>query len=144
MRTKPILLLSAAFLVLGLVLAALAAAGQRPLVKNGVIHACLVTKGKKSQRGTIHVVSSAGKCNKRKGEQALTWGVVGPAGANGAPGPAGAPGANGTTGGAGATGATGAQGEKGSSAVIENSLKETIVQQGKTIELLTNEVETLT
>src|SRR3954469_5640773 len=145
MRTKPLLLMSSVFLVLGLVLAPLAVAGKKPqLVKNGVIHACLVTKGKKSQRGTIHVVSSAAKCNKKKGEQALTWGVAGPAGANGAPGPAGVPGANGTTGGAGATGATGAQGEKGSSAVIENSLKETIVQQGKTIELLTNEVETLT
>src|SRR3954447_14233359 len=108
MRTKPLLLMSSALLVLGLVLAPLAAAGKRPLVKNGVIHACLVTKGKKSQRGTIHVVSAAGKCNKKKGEQALTWGVAGPSGANGAPGPAGAPGANGTP------GAAGAQGEKGS------------------------------
>ena len=51
-------------------------------MKNGVIHACLKTKGKKSQRGTIHIVGSARKCNRRKGEQ----GVAGPTGTAGAQG----------------------------------------------------------
>jgi hypothetical protein len=120
MRTKLLLTMSSALLVLGLVLAPLAAAGKGPRVKNGVVHACLKTKGKKSQRGTIHVVDSAKQCNRKKGEQALTWslgtsttgtqGPAGPAGETGAAGPtgkAGAAGANGANGGVGNTGATG-------------------------------------
>jgi hypothetical protein len=69
MRTKVLLSTSSVLLVLGLVLVPLAAAGKSPVVKNGVIHACLKTKGKKSQRGTIHVVSSARSGWSRRGHR---------------------------------------------------------------------------
>jgi hypothetical protein len=89
MRTKRIVTCSSALLVLGLVLAPLAAAGKGPRVKNGVVHACLKTKGKKAQRGTIHVVSSPKQCKKKKGEQALTWSLTEATGAAGTAGTAG-------------------------------------------------------
>jgi hypothetical protein len=60
------LLSMSSVLLLGLVLAPLAAAGKGPGVKNGVVHACLITKGKKFQRETIRVVNSAKRCNKEE------------------------------------------------------------------------------
>ena len=54
----------------------------------GVIHACMKTKGKKAQRGTIRVVTSPKAC--KKGERALTWNLAGPGGSQGSQGSTGA------------------------------------------------------
>ncbi len=157
MRIKWIVTSLSALLVLALVVAPLAVAGKGPRVKNGVIHACLKTKGKKSLRGTIHVVNSPRQCKKKKGEQALTWALAGTTGSvggtgtateggtgsQGATGPRGASGSPGTAGTAGATGEKGAQGEKGSAAAIEDTLKETILSQSKEIEILLGKIGTL-
>ncbi|HVV90662.1 MAG TPA: hypothetical protein VHB53_09225 [Solirubrobacterales bacterium] len=148
MRTKWLLTSLSALLVLGLVVVPLAAAGKGPRVKNGIVNACLETKGKKSERGTIRVVNSPRQCKKRKGEQALTWALAGTAGngggTDGAAGPQGPVGPQGATGATGAAGERGAQGESGAAATIETKLKETITTQAKEIEDLAGHVVTLT
>jgi Collagen triple helix repeat (20 copies) len=162
MRLRSIAILASVLpIVLGLVLAPLASAGNSPRVTGGVIHACMKTKGKKSQRGTLRIVNSAKQCKKKKGEKALTWGLVGPTtagpqGATGSQGPTGPNGATGTTGANGATGTNGTtgangeagtrgeKGEKGSAATLENQLEEVIDEQTKEIELLSGKVLTLT
>src|ERR1700749_5045521 len=101
---------SALVLVVALLVAPLASAGTSPRIKGGVIHACMKTKGKKSQRGTIRVVSSAKQCKKNKGEKPLTWSLVGTTGAQGTTGPEGQAGAKGTSGTSGTTGSTGSNG----------------------------------
>jgi hypothetical protein len=110
-------------LLLGLVplaLAAAAVAGKSTEQRraNGVIYACAQKHG-----GRLRVVANPGAC--RRGEQALSWNIQGPAGAPGATGPAGPagpigpPGARGPAGPpgpqgvAGANGATGARGATG-------------------------------
>lgn len=139
MQAKRIVTLASALLALGLLLAPLAAAGKSPRVRNGVVHACVKTKGKRSQRGTIRIVNSARQCKRKKGEQALTWSLLG-AGATGGTGTAGATSPQGTMGPTGPAGEKGAQGEKGAAATIESQLKETIVTQTKDIEDLTGKV----
>jgi hypothetical protein len=136
--------------MLGLVLAPLAGA-KGPAIKNGVVHACLKTKGKKSQRGTIHVVNSPKQC-KKKGERPLTWSLVGTsstgteraAGPQGPVGPGGAAGTAGAPGPTGTTGTTGTTGEKGSAATVDDQLKETINEQTKEIQVLLSKVGSLT
>ncbi|MBS1886685.1 MAG: hypothetical protein JSU06_05795 [Actinobacteria bacterium] len=103
-------------------------------MKNGVLHACLLTKGGKAQRGTIRVVNSAKECRKKKGEQALAWALLGAGGT--AAGPTGPPGPAGPT---GATGPQGPQGENGGGGVLE-----TVKTQGKEIEVLLGKVGSLT
>jgi|GEM_PF-4758016 len=142
MRTKWIVTSLSALLVLGLVLAPLAVAGKGPRVKNGIVHACLKTKGKKAQRGTIRVVSSPRQCKKKKGERALTWTLAGaPSGGTGAEGPAGP---RGETGPAGATGERGPQGESGPTVTVEDPLAETVAGQSKEIQVLLGKVGSLT
>lgn len=150
MRPKRIFTCSTALLLLGLAIAPLATA-KGLKVRNGVVHACLMTKGKKSERGTIHVVNSPKQCKKRKDERPLTWALAGPTtagtggeGATGPQGPTGPQGATGATGPAGATGGAGGQGEKGSAAAVEEQLKETIVDQSKEIQVLLGKVDSLT
>jgi uncharacterized protein YoxC len=149
MRTKWILIPASVLLVLCLVSAPFAAA-KGLKIKNGIVHACLKTKGKKSQRGTIHVVNSPKQCKKRKGERALTWSLAGTTGANGtngtdgAAGPEGPTGPRGATGSPGTAGTSGAPGVEGSAAVVEDTLKETINSQTKEIQLLLGKVGSLT
>lgn len=142
MRTKWILTCLSTLAVLGLTFAPLAAA-RGLKVRDGVVHACLKTKGKKSQRGTIHVVNSPRQCKKVKGEQPLTWSLAGSTGAA-AQGPAGPQGATGAQGPAGTAGGTGGQGEKGAAAEVEAPLKETIKDQSKEIQVLLGKVGSLT
>lgn len=145
MRTKSIVTSLSALLVLGLLLVPLAAAAKGPKVGNGVIHACLKTKGKKTQRGTIRIVSAAKQCKRKKGERPLTWSLLGPsAGGNGADAAAGATGPQGPPGSAGATGPRGEQGPTGQGATVETVLKETIVHQSLEIEQLTTKLQSLT
>src|ERR1700761_1000557 len=145
MKTKLITPLVSVLLVAqGLVVAPLASAATTPSVQNGVVHACMKVKGKRSQRGMIRIVGPTQKCNAKQGWKALNWnitGVTGAKGDNGAPGPAGAKGVNGNN---GSNGAAGAHGEKGAAATVETQLKEVISGQTKEIEKLTNEVSTLT
>lgn len=129
---------------LGLTVAPLASAATTPSVQNGVVHACMKVKGKRSQRGMIRIVGPTQKCNAKQGWKALNWNIAGAAGAkgdNGAQGPAGAKGAGGAN---GSTGPQGAQGPQGSSATVETQLKEVIAAQTDKIEKLTNEVSVLT
>lgn len=112
-------------------------------VKDGVVHACLKTRGKKSERGTIHVVNSPRQCKVKRGEQALTWSLAGGAGTP-ATGAAGPPGPAGAAGPAGATGEAGGQGETGPAAEVEGALKETIRDQSKEIQVLLGKVGSLT
>src|SRR5690349_6075891 len=81
-----------------------------PIGSSGVIHACMLTKGKKATRGLLRVVPKASACKKRKGEKPLAWSVAGLVGATGQPGGNGVAGPQGP---AGATGAQGARGEAG-------------------------------
>ena len=72
LRRRRLLLLMVLPLALGagVAVAAHGSAGKRA---NGVIHACASKRG-----GHLRVVAAAGLC--RKGEQALSWNVHGPAG----------------------------------------------------------------
>ena len=143
MKTKLITpLVSVLLVALGLIVAPLASAASTPSVQNGVVHACMKVKGKRSQRGMIRIVGPTQKCNAKQGWKALNWNITGVAGAkgdNGARGP----------------GrrkrrqrhqrlTAGAQGEKGSAATVETQLKEVIASQTSKIEQLTNEVSVLT
>ncbi|HVX33602.1 MAG TPA: collagen-like protein [Solirubrobacterales bacterium] len=138
--------------VLGLTLVPPAGAtGLR--VTNGVVHACLKTKGKKSERGTIHVVNSPKQCKKTRGERPLTWSLdpssataTGPAGATaptGATGPSGATGPAGPQGAAGTPGPAGPTGQAAPPGVVD-TLKETISTQGREIEALLGKIGSLT
>ncbi|HVW47188.1 MAG TPA: hypothetical protein VHA76_09050 [Solirubrobacterales bacterium] len=138
--------------VVGLTLAPPAAA-KGPRVRNGVVQACMKTKGKKGQIGTIRIVNSPRQCKKRKGEKPLTWSLLGPAAATdpqpgaSAGGEAGAKGDGGDRGPQGTQGpqgATGPQGEKGAAATVESQLRETIADQGREIEVLLGKVGSLT
>ena len=84
-----------------------------PLASGGVIHACMLTKGKKATRGLLRVVPRASACKQRKGEKPLAWSVAGPAGQAGAAGRDGSGGAAGPQGPPGATGARGETGPQG-------------------------------
>ena len=102
------LLLLVAPLVLGAG-AAVAAHGAPHKRANGVIWACAKKEG-----GRLRTVAGPGRC--RRGEQALSWNVQGPAGppgSAGATGPAGPQGAAGPPGADGARGPTGAKGPTG-------------------------------
>lgn len=144
MRTRPFLTTASVILVLGLVVPALAVAGRGPVARGGIVHACLKTKGKKSQRGTIRVVASARQCRRAKGERALAWSLLGSGGKQGMPGLQGPAGPAGPIGADGAPGAQGPRGERGPAATIEDQLKETIADQSRTIEQLTTRVTSLT
>jgi hypothetical protein len=100
-------------------------------VGGGVIHACVVGKGK--ARGTLRLVGSANACRKRRGERPLSWNVQGSAVA-GSPGAIGEP---------GKTGQIGPQGEPGPVKEVEEGLLETIEAQGDEIEALTSQVAAL-
>ena len=114
LRRRRLLLLLLAPLVLGAGVA-VAAQGTAHKRANGVIWACA-----KKGTGGLRAVAGPGRC--RRGEQALSWNVQGPAGpvgppgssgATGAAGPPGPPGAAGQPGAAGARGPTGATGPTG-------------------------------
>jgi hypothetical protein len=97
----------------------------------GVIHACMLTKGKKATRGLLRVVPAASACKKRKGEKPLEWSVAGPAGQSGSGGASGAQ---------GATGDTGAQGAPGSAATLDKTVTETLTSQAQQIQALTTKL----
>ena len=108
LRQRRLLLLLLAPLVLGAG-AAVAAHGTGHKRANGVIWACAKKEG-----GRLRAVAGPGRC--RRGEQALSWNVQGPAGppgSAGATGPAGPQGAVGPPGADGARGPTGAKGPTG-------------------------------
>jgi len=108
LRRRRLLLLLLAPLVLGAG-AAVAAHGTAHKRANGVIWACAKKEG-----GRLRAVGGPGRC--RRGEQALSWNVQGPAGppgSAGATGPAGPQGAVGPPGADGARGPTGAKGPTG-------------------------------
>ncbi len=86
--------------------AALAAQRAPERAKIGVINACVKKPG-----GRVRVVSGPGQC--RRGEQAVSWNIRGPAGPRGTTGPAGATGPAGPAGTPGAPGADGAPGATG-------------------------------
>lgn len=92
-----------------LVLASVAIAGSsRPLgVSNGVITACIETKGNAQTVGDMKL----NHCH--KGFNKLSWNIKGPRGAKGAKGDTGAAGVAGATGTVGATGPQGIQGPAG-------------------------------
>jgi hypothetical protein len=103
------LLLAPLVLVAGVAVAAQGTGHKRA---NGVIWACA-----KKENGRLRAVAGPGRC--RRGEQALSWNVQGPAGPPGPPGatgpagPQGAQGAPGTPGADGARGPTGSRGPTG-------------------------------
>ncbi len=132
---------SSILLTVAAVLVVASPAAASPRVKNGVVHACMKTKGKRKVVGTIRIVNSAKECRRKKGETALTWSLLGPTGTEGGArttGPAGPQGPTGTT------GAQGVRGETGAAASVENELKEVISSQSKEIQKLTTKVEGLT
>jgi Lamin Tail Domain/Collagen triple helix repeat (20 copies) len=93
---------------LPLVLAAGALAAERVPERKatGVINACVKRPG-----GRVRIVSGPERC--RRGEQAVSWNVQGPAGPRGATGPEGPAGPTGAAGARGADGARGATGPAG-------------------------------
>ncbi|HEY2714619.1 MAG TPA: hypothetical protein VGI73_00205 [Solirubrobacterales bacterium] len=100
-----------------------------PVASGGVIHACMLVKGKKARRGFLRVVPSAKSCKKRKGEKPIEWSVVGPAGQAGSQGggdagPQGPAGPAGPAGADGPRGEAGAQGPTGSVAALEAEIAE--------------------
>jgi hypothetical protein len=86
--------------------AALAAERAPERKATGVITACVKKPG-----GRVRIVSGPGQC--RRGEQAVSWNIQGPAGPRGATGPAGPAGAPGSDGARGPTGAAGPAGPAG-------------------------------
>jgi hypothetical protein len=86
--------------------AALAADRAPERKATGVITACVKKPG-----GRTRIVSGPGQC--RRGEQAVSWNIQGPAGPRGATGPAGPAGATGSDGARGPTGAAGPAGPAG-------------------------------
>jgi hypothetical protein len=106
LRRRRLLLLVLAPLVLGAGVA-VAAQGTGHKRANGVIWACA-----KKENGRLRAVAGPGRC--RRGEQALSWNVQGPAGPSGPPGATGPAGPQGTQGAAGPPGANGARGPTGS------------------------------
>jgi len=120
-----------------LVVAPLAGAATKTLVKNGVIHSCIKVKGKKS--GAIRIVASAKQCKRSRGETALVWDQNGSTGSTsqGATGPRGPAGTNGTNGSIGATG------KEGPAATVNAELEKVITEQTEEIEKLTAKVTSL-
>jgi lamin tail-like protein/collagen triple helix repeat protein len=102
-RRLPLLLLAPLVLGAGVAVAAQGTAHKRA---NGVIWACA-----KKQTGRLRAVAGPGRC--RRGEQALSWNVQGPAGPPGSPGATGAAGPQGAAGPPGAAGARGPTGAVG-------------------------------
>ena len=105
LRRRRLLLLLLALLTLGAGVA-VAAQGTAHKRANGVIWACA-----KKNNGRLRAVAGPGRC--KRGEQALSWNVQGPAGPSGPPGPAGPAGATGSAGPQGAAGPPGADGARG-------------------------------
>jgi hypothetical protein len=119
------------------------AALATPGAGGGVIHACMLTKGKKATRGLLRVVPAAKSCKKRKGEKPIEWSIAGPSGQAGAQG-SGAAGPPGSPGATGAQGARGEAGSQGSAAALEKSVTETLTSQSLQIQSLTTKVSGLT
>jgi Collagen triple helix repeat (20 copies) len=86
--------------------AALAAERSPERKANGVINACVKKPG-----GRVRIVSGPWQC--RRGEQAVSWNIQGPAGPPGETGPAGATGPAGPAGERGPAGSDGAPGPPG-------------------------------
>jgi hypothetical protein len=144
MRSRATISSYACLLLCAVFLAVAATADAVPLAKGGVIHACVLTKGKKASRGFVRIVAKAKACKKSKGERPISWSAAATSGVNGANGTAGPKGASGPAGANGAGGAPGAQGEKGSAATLEKTLEETLAQQTKQVTELTAKVTSLT
>jgi hypothetical protein len=104
-RSRLLLLLLAPLVVGAGVAVAAQGTGHKPA--NVVIWACA-----KKENGRLRAVAGPGRC--RRGEQALSWNVQGPAGPAGPPGATGAAGPQGAQGAAGPPGADGARGPTGS------------------------------
>jgi hypothetical protein len=130
--------ISAAVMLVALTAATGSATASSPIGRDGVVHACVVVKGKK--KGTIRVVPRAVSCKKRDGQRAIAWSMGGPDGTKGAVGPQGATSAPGSSGTNGANGVAGAVGPAGQ---IEKSVLETIQTQSTIIDELTKQVTTL-
>jgi hypothetical protein len=90
-------------LVLAMSGGALAASGG--FSSGGTLKACA------NEEGVIRLLKAGKSC--KKGQKAVSWNEVGPAGAKGAAGSAGSAGPTGATGPAGAKGADGAKGKEG-------------------------------
>jgi hypothetical protein len=105
LRRRRLLLLLVALLTLGSGVA-VAAQGTAHKRTNGVIWACA-----KKNTGRLRAVAGPGRC--KRGEQALSWNVQGPAGPAGPAGAAGPTGSAGPQGAAGQPGADGARGATG-------------------------------
>jgi hypothetical protein len=140
-------LVTVACVVAGLLGVGVAPALAAPVGADGVIHACLLTKGKKSMRGLLRVVAKPQACRKAKGEKPIAWNVGGTAGSpgpSGQAGPTGATGAQGASGPSGAAGLRGETGPPGSAAALEKTVTETLTKQAAKITELSGEVTTLT
>jgi hypothetical protein len=98
---------------------------------DGVIHACVVGKGK--ARGSVRLVRSAHNCKRRRGERPVSWNAQG-ASAQSVAGPEGR---------SGQKGDPGVQGEPGLAGKVEQTLLDTIATQKTEIESLTTQVQTL-
>ncbi len=95
------------FVILGLVIVLLAASATWALAQTeGVINACMALRD-----GSIRIVSDPLLC--KRGEQALSWNIMGPKGDKGDPGEQGLPGIQGAQGEQGLQGLQGLQGEQG-------------------------------
>jgi hypothetical protein len=135
-----------ALLLAALLLTVSVASAEAGLVPGpgGVIHACLLTKGKAQLRGTIRVVASPRKCRRGRGERAIAWnggGATGPTGETGATGAKGEPGANGLPGAPGSSVATEQLEQRVEE--LETTLNATIVAQATEILALTGQVSAL-
>jgi hypothetical protein len=111
---------------------AIASAGAAGIPnRDGTIHACVVTKGKK--RGSVRLVRSTKACKKRRGERPLSWSAQGFAAAGG----------QAVAGPEGRSGPQGERGVVGPVGQVEQALLDTIAAQKAQIDLLTGQVETL-
>lgn len=137
LRAMPLVVLSA---LVFLLCAGGSASGAPAPDSSGVLHACVVTKGKARLRGTVRVVSSPRSCKRRRGERAIAWNVSGTGGAAGPAGPAGQAGAAGTQGVAGLRGADGATGPTGQ---VDEALLNVVQEQSAQIAALQGTVASL-
>jgi uncharacterized coiled-coil protein SlyX len=111
--------------------------------RDGVIHACVIGKGK--ARGSVRLVRSAKACKRRRGERPVAWNAQGTAapGGQGAAGAEGRAGLQGVQGERGLQGLQGIQGIQGVAGQVEQSLLDTIAAQGAAIESLEDRLASL-
>src|SRR5215831_10812308 len=119
MRTTLIATGSAFVLVASGGIAYAATASSGPVDSSGAVHGCYTNQG---ANGSHVVVLQDAGTTCPKGTTAITWSVVGPAGAVGPTGPAGPAGPSGAPGSAGAAGSAGPTGPAGPAGPAGTSL----------------------